>query len=98
MIKYELAQKIALVRKLELYMLENNLSFPKTAKLLKCHPVSIKFWMGGEILPKTSLCYRIEVITQNFEPTLHKDQLDADNILRAVQEYKQNILNKKLKG
>jgi len=94
MIKYTIEQKVAFIKKLELYKLENNLSYPKLAKLLKCHSVAVKNWESGKSMPKTQACYQIEKLLLNFTPTLHLENLDGDYIQKCVDETKARLQKK----
>ena len=91
MIKYTIEQKVALLKKLELYKLEHNLSKPKLAKLLKCNHVAINNWEHGKALPKTQLCYQIEKLLLNFTPTLHLENLDGDYIQQCADDNKKRL-------
>lgn len=94
MIKYTIEQKVALVKLLELYRLEKNLSYPKMCEMLnlKRHSNSVILWEKHKAMPKTSSCFQIERLITGYTPSIHREVLDADYILKCVEELKANLL------
>jgi DNA-binding XRE family transcriptional regulator len=81
-------QKVALVKKIELYRLEKALSYNKLGKQLGTQGISLRNWEKNKNLPTSQFCYQIELLTANWEPTLYKDRLNVDFIQTYVSEYK----------
>ncbi len=89
--KYSMEQKIALVKKLELYRLEKNLSYMQLAKVIGTDKANLHNWEKLGNLPTGKFCYQIELITTNWEPTLYKERLSADYIQECVNAYKKHV-------
>ena len=66
--KYSLEQKKELLRKFEIYRLDNRLSMNKAAKLMGVNVATISRWENLEQMPHKVQCYQIKKIVKNFVP------------------------------
>jgi DNA-binding XRE family transcriptional regulator len=99
MIRYSIEQKVALIKKMELYRLDHNLSYNKFGELINMDPIAIQNWEKGKTLPKIQACFQIEKLLINYTPTIHLENLDADYINKCVDESKKRLyksVNKQL--
>ena len=94
MIKYTIEQKVALVRKFELYRLDLGLSGAKAAKLVHAIGATLKSWDKLDALPGARYCYQMEKIMLNFTPTNRIDILSADSIAKDVEVAKRKLLER----
>jgi len=70
--RYSDDERRELLKKFELYRLENNLGIVDAGKLVGVAASTVMRWEDGKQLPHKGQCYNISKVIQNFVPTIEK--------------------------